>query len=402
MGNSLKITIYITKKYAMNKYLLVLGFREGFIDAAEKLNLQVAFVVEKLKSGLEEYPYIKVSNLSNYDEVYRAAQSMGLEFCGVVTGHEQAVISATLLRKELSLPGPSDFSQVVRCRDKFVQKSSLSSNIAKASCKYINTSLPDYSNIFAEFGPGFIVKPSAAHGSQGTTRIHNETEWNDFVKNTCIDSDVNYMVESFIEGKELHVDGIVSKGNIIWSATTRYLGNLMNWSKGGLAGDIVLGGRIPHLENAAENLSKKILAELEIPDGVFHLELFEKSNGDLVFGEVACRLAGTLIPEILYRTYGINLYSAAIHAALGMEFPLDSIYEDISEVFGYVFLPYRDKVTADKLSNIAPLFEISYPLKDEGRKGSYAHWGHAIGSANTPAELENKFLALSNYCAVSS
>lgn len=385
-----------------DKYLLCLGYRKGFVDAAKCLNLRIVFIVEKLKSGLSEFPTVLVSDLSRIDEVVRAAYSLSLDFCGVVTGHEQAVLSATVLRGVFALPGDESFARGTRFRDKVVQKSSLPPEIPKADFGYVSVLSSGYDQLSARFGDEFVVKPVDGHGSINTRKIRSADSLNDFLQSVEGVSDVKIMAETFVPGNELHVDGIVMDRTVSWCATSRYLGNLMNWSEGCLGGDIVLGGHCPDLEIAASQLAERVLNALDAPDGVFHLELFERPDGQLWFGEVACRLAGGLTPEVLYKTYGVNLYEAAIRLALGMEVGVKESRFEPRDVAGYVFLPWSLDVSEESLRSVAEFEELYYPELNDGRLRSYNHWGHAVASAPNPDELEKVFRQLHSKCVAES
>lgn len=301
--------------------LVCLGYRKGFVEAARQRGLALHFIVEKMKSGLSGLSCTKVADLADTEEVLRAAlAAVGTGITGVVTGHEQALFTAAALRSALKLPGDTHLLRCLRFRDKQIQKQSLSAAVPRARCTYLPRENPSFARLAEQLdakGRPVVVKPADGHGAQATRLVSGQTELDAYVSQFPVRSDVQTVAECFVEGEEIHVDGIWSRGEPRWLSVSTYLGPLMGWHEGAAIGDAPLGGAEPELDARARRFATQVLTELDAPDTVFHLEAFVRPDGELVLGEVAARMVGALTAEVLELTYGIDLYGAAVDLALG-------------------------------------------------------------------------------------
>lgn len=375
--------------------VLCLGYRPGFDEAAAVLGLEIHYVVEKVKPELESLGYTKVTALADTEQVLRALHGRLDGVTGVVTGHEQAVFTAAFLRGSRGLPGEADALRTLRFRDKSIQKASLPSDVARASCAYVPRDPPAYLELADRLGERFVVKPADGYGSQATALVTDQTGWDDYLTRHPVDSDVQTVVESYVAGSEIHVDGIWRGNRLLWCAVTPYLGHLMDWDAGALVGDVTLGTAEPDLRRRATALTHQVLTALETPDTVFHLEAYVSPDGSLTFGEVAARLAGGLTTEVLAYTYGVDLYRSALELAVGRELVV-APRADPERLYGYSFLSWRSdrELTKDDFTSRFDLVECDYPPRDVGRTGMYGHWGYAIVAAPTPEELTQRLHAV--------
>jgi hypothetical protein len=148
-------------------------------------------------------------------------------------------------------------------------------------------------------------------------------------------------VESYVEGTEIHVDGIWQHGTLRWSSVGEYFRPVIACTRGAQLADYILsptqGSAL--LVQKAQRFAAACLEGLAAPDCVFHLEAFHTADG-LVFGECAARLAGAKIPEIIDGTHGVDLYDAVVATALD-EAAADAITPKPPVVlFAYVYLEY--------------------------------------------------------------
>lgn len=366
--------------------VVCLGYREGFARAAERRGLPVHFVVEKDKTALRSHRFTKVSDLAATEEILRAVlRDVDDKVTAVVTGHEQALFSVAALRGVFGTPGDADLRTAVRFRDKWLQKASLPSSVSRAGCEYLPRDAPRYDELAARLGPRLVVKPADGHGSQRTELVRDQAALDTYRERNPTVSDVQTVVESFVEGYEIHVDGVWLEGRLLWGTVSKYLGPLMNWTEGAPVGDCPLGDAAPELQSAAIDLTVETLGALRAPDTVFHLEAFVDGAGKLHLGEVAARMVGALTPEILLFTFGVDLYDVALDLALGVTPQVPATGPAPEALYGFVYLARDPRVplTEQGFRDRFDLVECEYPAESEGRVGSYGRWGHAVVTAPT-------------------
>ncbi|MFB7664061.1 acetyl-CoA carboxylase biotin carboxylase subunit family protein [Kitasatospora sp. NPDC056138] len=363
--------------------VIVLGYRKGMQDAISRRGLNAFYVVEKYKEGLAGQRFRLVRSLEDAQEVLRAVLGAQLiDVVGVVTGHEEGVFSAAVLRAALGLPGDRDFAGTLTFRDKYLQKTALPDKIARARCAYVGAA-GSFEELAHELGTPFVVKPANGFGSVRTAAVASAGELAELVGSGPAgggSSDVAFVAESFVDGPEIHADGVWEDGQLLWFSVSRYHQAPMQWSQGGILADQVLSAeQNPELFARVETLIEQSLTALAAPDSVFHLEAFDTGE-ELVFGECAVRIAGALAPEVIRLTHGVDLFELQLALALGE--PAAGALNPVApaEYYGYLFLRRFEGVelTQADFEERFPFVEIDFP--SGGRTGAYGRAGYAIVS----------------------
>jgi biotin carboxylase len=114
---------------------------------------------------------------------------------------------------------------------------------------------------------------------------------------------------------------LISHGVAAYHLTSRYISPSLTFSSG------KSGGSIVELRDSARNeveaLAKRAIAALpNIWSGAVHLDIYRRSSGDLVVGEVACRPAGNRIRGMLFLAYGVDPVRSSVRAQCGVGFRL--------------------------------------------------------------------------------
>ncbi|RMB71748.1 ATP-grasp domain-containing protein [Rhodococcus sp. SBT000017] len=362
------------------------------MEAARERGVDIHFVVEKVKADLAGSAYTLVSDLSDIAEVVRAVAASGnLVPTAAVTGHEQAVLPVAALRGLHGLPGNRDLATYLRFRDKYLQKAALPPTIAHAQCRYVKRADTEFAAMAAQMGSSLVLKPADGHGSNNTALVDSQQSYDRYFAESPILSDVGTVAESYVSGREIHVDGVWVDGRIEWSAVSAYLDQLMNWAMGGVVGDYPIDSSDSSLTRLAEAFATQVLTALGAPDTVFHLEAFVDSDGTLTLGEVAARMVGAMTPEILARTYGVDLYGASLDLALGRAPVLPKSRKAPDTLFGFVFLNRHPGARVSE-ADIRARFDVADCSFPESRIGdstrSYGRWGHAILGRASVSALE--------------
>jgi hypothetical protein len=115
----------------------------------------------------------------------------------------------------------------------------------------------------------------------------------------------DYLVEAFVDGSILHVDGFAVQGDLQAAVTSAYVGNCLAYASGSPLGSV----QTP-LDKEALDLSRNVLRALGHFNGSFHLEIIVDGQGRYHFLEVASRVGGAGVAETFELKTGLNLYQA--------------------------------------------------------------------------------------------
>ncbi|OCA54114.1 ATP-grasp domain-containing protein [Photorhabdus namnaonensis] len=383
----------------MNNTVIVLGYREGIATALAHQGYQIIYIVNRVKPALNGTKYYIVKNLEDAQEVLRCVLNFSLHtVIGIVTGNEDGVFTAAVLRDMLQLPGPKDYRNILYFRDKFLQKQKLAHLVPHAYCRYV-TRDNDYSQLVVELGTPFIIKPANGMGSFATTAINSrseyETYFQQYEKNL---SNVAYVAENKITAAEFCVDGIWSGDKLHWFSISQYATPVMQCNEGKtLALQILSRQDFPDIYQQIDRFCPRILERLNAANGVFHLEFFKNGEG-IFFSECALRPAGAWLPEIIKLSYGVDLYSA--HATLSLGLPYEHhLPEYPSQLFAVVLLRAFDGVSLTKQSFYQnfDLVELDWTEDTQMQsQGIYGRSGYAIIAHKdhyTLVENVNKLIA---------
>jgi len=125
------------------------------------------------------------------------------------------------------------------------------------------------------------------------------------------------MVEELLTGSELHVNGVWTNGEASHFTVSRYIEPRLRQTPGGRSGSILLREEDhPDLYRQARDLHSDVNSALAIRDGVTHMEVFRDAGRKLWFSEIATRVPGGAIPEML-AAGGINLRKAWMDGEVG-------------------------------------------------------------------------------------
>jgi hypothetical protein len=363
----------------MQKGVIVLGYRAGLAAAVVKRGYTPLCIVHKDKGETGDWPTRKVAELEDAQEIIRAALSFGGDVAGVVTGHDEGVFGAAVLRDALGLPGDRGYARLLCFRDKYLQKHALGDAVPHARCVYL-TRQPDFAALAAQLGAPFVVKPSNGAGSKETRFVASQAELDTHYSGGAKRSDVAFVAESALKGEELFVDGVWQDGRVVFHSVGRYRTPMIQWSTGKtMAVEVLSRAEAPRLFERAHELVTRSLRRLGAPDVVFHLECFDDGE-DLVFSECAARLGGTLVPEIVKHTYGFDLYEAQLDVALGkpLSQPVPVRIPDTCYAGVYLRACAARPLTRRDFDGRFDLVELDYPDSTAARPGLYGRVGHAV------------------------
>ncbi|MGP3948141.1 ATP-grasp domain-containing protein [Streptomyces sp. 7N604] len=342
--------------------ILYLGWQREAVEALQRLGARVTCVVsssDRVKPAEEgfEGTLAVARDHTHTEDVLGALAHLGLAPDGFWTAcseDEFAIVTAAVL-SNLGCERVTSVSGALSLRDKAFQKRLVrQAGIPTAEC----ARFPDLGAVAeavrsGEVGTPFVIKPPAGAGSQHTRVVRDgEAVKDEDVRDGragagALDAFARevgtatgpWLVERFVRGEELHIDGVVRDGAVLLVSVSRYLHNVVEVHQGSLIASATLDEDAEReLVDGAVRQTERVLAALGHADGVFHLEAFH-DDGALTFSECAGRIGGGMILEAVRGKHGTDLYDEWAAAVLDVPSPVaQSVREPLKDSFGWANL----------------------------------------------------------------
>lgn len=238
------------------------------------------------------------------------------------------------------------------------------------------------------------LKPFSAAGTVG----HKLLRTKDDIEQKVEDSDFPCMVESHLSGQEFSVEAFIHHGKVRFMNVTEYV-------KLGFSNFIPPG---PDLESRRDLIRKEIQKLVDvfgIEYGMIHPEFFITEKDELGFGEVACRIPGGHILELVSKAYDFDAIGAFIlcHDPQATEEQLNEIFpaseSDNVTIAGCVMVyPKPGKVTSleipeelqeDPYFEEHTLFPPSEHKVSADREGYGNHYGTIFFKGDDPKRMKD-------------
>jgi phosphoribosylaminoimidazole carboxylase (NCAIR synthetase) len=331
--------------------VLYLGWSGDAADALARHGADTTFAVTVADSAAADAHSgcaraVVVPDPERIDDVVAGLLREGIDgrmFDHVCTEHEPAIVPTAVLAQAYGRHG-MPIGTAVALRDKFVQKALVrAAGLPVAGCRIAK----DLKEI-ASCPTPFVVKPFDGGGTQLTYAVTGEVSLAKAVHDIAASGEAGpWLVEEFMTGSELHVDGVVRDGELRFFSVSRYLQNVIDLQRGLPVGSYTVDPSAdPGLYQATQELVSASLAALGHTDGVFHLEMFD-DDGRLTFSETAGRIGGGLLWEANILKFGVDLYDEWARAALGLPSGIGADRSTNTGSYGWVHLSARPgRVTA--------------------------------------------------------
>ena len=183
-------------------------------------------------------------------------------------------------------------------------------------------------------GP-WLLKPRSQAAGIGMKKIQEAAEvwpWLDQLG----DQQSFYLLEQFVPGNVYHVDSVVSEREVVFAEAHAYGAPPLEVAhQGGVFTTRTLRRESADAKNLLE-LNRKLLKGLSMVRGVTHAEFLKAhADGKFYFIEVAARVGGAYIAEVIEAASGINLWRewARLEAGAGKEpYELPRVRDDYAGV----------------------------------------------------------------------
>ncbi|MGP4113449.1 ATP-grasp domain-containing protein [Streptomyces sp. 4N509B] len=265
--------------------------------------------------------HVVVPDTNNFEDVLSGVRRRGLDlgdFELVTSANEYCLVTASVLARLAGCLG-MPVTAAVALRDKYVQKDLVRrAGLPVADCWTVDR-LADVG--LASSDRPLVVKPPAGAATRNTYLVRTKQDLVDLLDAEPLAFGGPWLVEEFVEGRELHIDGAVQDGRLALLAVSRYMRNVIAIQSGTFLASVVLRpAEHPGLYGRARELTAGVLAALGHHDGVFHLEAFLQEDGGLVFGECAGRVGGGMTRDAVAWSTGVDLLDAWAHTSLRIPF----------------------------------------------------------------------------------
>jgi biotin carboxylase len=253
--------------------------------------------------------YLQTPPINQEDAVVDAVRaSWGhMTFDRVVCMWEPGVVLAAKLRAAFGIPGLSvDDANAFRNKD--IMKARVAAAGIRCPRHKSATTIAGVRAAAEEVGFPLIVKPIAGAGSMDTFRADDAAQLEDALKRMSHIEEVN--VEEFIDGEEftydtICIDGKIQYFNIGFYRPRPLIARSVEWISPqtlclrDLDSEWVSGGRA---------MGEAVIKAMNPGTAYTHMEWYRKSDGEVVFGEIAARPPGARTVDLMNYVSDIDLY----------------------------------------------------------------------------------------------
>ncbi len=305
----------------LNLVCLATYFKGGdFIHECKSLGCNV-ILVTKEKMLQEDWPHDSLAELIAVPNDAGPALMIDLvAFIArkvkpdrVIALEEFDVMTAALIREHFCLPGMSS-SMAKTFRDKY--------RMAEAA-KAAGIILPDFVALISpdevrEFiervPPPWIIKPRSDVSAIGIRKVNDAAEvWRLMdemnERENLRERASYYLLAQFIPGEVFHVDSIVGDGHVLFAGANRYGRPPLEVAHGGGA---YVSRTVAHRSENEKTLlaiNRKLVKALKLDRGAAHAEFIKSDDdGQFYFLEIAARVGGAYIADVLEAATGLNLW----------------------------------------------------------------------------------------------
>ncbi|RDI44841.1 ATP-grasp domain-containing protein [Aquicella lusitana] len=293
----------------------------------------------------------------------------------VIPGFEYFVPVAARASLSLGLPGMHP-TYVMRLRRKDLMRQALQAAGIQVPRFSLVNSMSDLGKAIDSIGLPAICKPIDAAGSVNVRRVSTKEEATTAALRILEGHDVlwgyplarHVLYEEYIEGKEYSVEGIVQYGRIYhFSLTEKNVSDQLEFVE---TGHIVNVPVEAGLKKRIENYVEDVLHHLGANHCPFHAEVRLNKEGKPVLMEIAARLAGDKIGDLINLAREINYFDYVYAAYLGESLPLPQMNSHFAgirffyrpEIESYASVTGREILTKYKIEEFVLYYGPGDPI----------------------------------------
>jgi biotin carboxylase len=231
----------------------------------------------------------------------------------VIALEEFDVVTAALMREHLCLPGLSS-SRAKIFRDKlsmavYGQRAGI--NVPE----FVQLLNNEAVNAYLERVPGpWVIKPRSDVSAIGIKKVEHPNEvWGTIeemnARQNLRERASYYVLARFIPGEVFHVDSLVNDGKVVFAGANQYGRPPLQVAHHGGAYISRTVARGSADEKTLFHINKKLIKALGLERGATHAEFIKSdADGQFYFLEIAARVGGAYIADVLEAASGVNLW----------------------------------------------------------------------------------------------
>ena len=371
------------------KRIMVLGagvYQVPLIRKAREMGYDVTVVsIPGKYPGFAEADEALYMDTVDVDGILAAARERKIS--GIVTtGTDVAVRSIGHVCDALGLSGVSEKAAIIATDKTLMKQAFAEGGVSSSEFRIVHT-LEEAIDAAREIGFPSVVKASDASGSRGISRVDSEDDipaaFDAAMDATRKD---RIIVEGFVSGYEIGVDGYVHEGKLVLFAPhTKF-----NRSIGPVT--VPEGHAFPFV--AEEHVVNEVRHQLELSIQAIGLDNCAV-NGDFIISEdgsvhvieVGGRCGATCIPELISIYFGIDYYEQMIRTSLGMPFEVPGaqrtpcmaklIFSDATGTIAGIDRDGIDSIAA-RTDVVEVGLDVSVGDEVHAARNGTDRWGHVI------------------------
>jgi biotin carboxylase len=297
---------------------------ERFLQEAKRIGCKIFLLTEE-KLAHEKWPRESIDevflmpDLSKTQNVINAVSYLwrGNHIDQIIALDEYDVENVATLREHLRLPGMGQ-SHTRFFRDKLAMR---------MGAQAAGIRVPAFTSVFnydvlrdymGRVAAPWVLKPRTEASSMGIRKIEDsEHLWRTF--DQLGDQQSAFLLEQFVPGDVFHVDSIIWEGKIVFASYARYGQPPFSvYHGGGIFTTQTLAPRSTEAQ-ALKAMNTAVIKGLGMKQGVTHAEFIKgHADGEYYFLEIATRVGGANIADLVEHTTGINPWAewAKLEAAV--------------------------------------------------------------------------------------
>src|SRR5271155_2874370 len=215
--------------------------------------------------------------------------------------------NAAALREHLRVPGMG-LTTIRYFRDKLAMR---------GRARESSIPVPEFIHVLnhealAEFmsrvQPPWLLKPRSQASGIGMKKIQEPHELWPYLDQLG-DAQSNYLLEQFVPGDVFHIDSIVSERKVLFAEAHAYGTPPLNTSHDGGVFTTRTLPRDSAEAKALSRLNREVIESLGLVRGVTHTEFLRaREDGKFYFLEIAARVGGAYISDMVEAATGVNLW----------------------------------------------------------------------------------------------
>lgn len=272
--------------------------------------------------------------------------------------HEFDLVKSGMIRDYLGIEGQSEESAIA-FRDKVIMKN-IASKVIKTPKYQRIKNIIDIVEFIKENDYPVIIKPIDGAASTGIFKIENDNQLRSFLEKGKIEE---LIIETFVEGDIYHIDGLYENGKVVFSYPSKYVTPCLDFQSNKTLASYMLHPNNPMLTRLNKAVGD-ILNVLPTPKNciAFHAEIFHTPEDELVFCEIASRVGGAKIVDVIEHATGINILAEWIRAQCSNA--RNEYISKNSKLSGWVIIPPQKGQLVSMKTNIPYKWVIDCDIKE--------------------------------------